>query len=171
MRNPCRIRVSERRFLNLPGHHGGAYVLTYVEDTAAHADSAPVELCATSRIDFEISDGSSRVTLRFAIATAGDRLDTFHKVDTLLDVLGRFRDGLAAEAELHAERRARVDGRACGVREHRPRAGPCPDGHQRLRARVRDIPHEMRMMPHHAAAPAAASDIERHREEHVMPRR
>ena len=40
MRNPCRIRVSERRFLNLPGHHGGAYVLAYVESTADRADTA-----------------------------------------------------------------------------------------------------------------------------------
>ena len=30
---PYRARVSERWFLNLPGFHGGAYVIVYVEDT------------------------------------------------------------------------------------------------------------------------------------------
>ena len=109
MRNPCRIRVSERRFLNLPGHHGGAYVLAYVESTADRADTAA---CAAPRIDFEIGDGAGNVTLRFAIDTAGERPNTFHKVDTLLETLRRFRDGLAAEAQLHAECRARLDGRA-----------------------------------------------------------
>src|SRR4029077_12570871 len=39
MRNPRRIRVSERRFLNLPGYHGGAYVLAYVEDTTDRASA------------------------------------------------------------------------------------------------------------------------------------
>jgi hypothetical protein len=31
---PYRARVDERRFLNLPGFHGGAYVVAYVEDTS-----------------------------------------------------------------------------------------------------------------------------------------
>ncbi len=30
---PYRARVNERWFLNLPGFHGGAYVVAYVEDT------------------------------------------------------------------------------------------------------------------------------------------
>src|SRR5262249_4322393 len=31
---PYRARVDERAFLNLPGFHGGAYVVAYVEDTS-----------------------------------------------------------------------------------------------------------------------------------------
>ena len=31
---PYRARVNERWFLNLPGFHGGAYVVAYVEDTS-----------------------------------------------------------------------------------------------------------------------------------------
>lgn len=32
---PYRARVNERWFLNLPGFHGGAYIVAYVEDTSA----------------------------------------------------------------------------------------------------------------------------------------
>ena len=31
---PYRARVNERWFLNLPGFHGGAYLVAYVEDTS-----------------------------------------------------------------------------------------------------------------------------------------
>ena len=34
MVNPYKARVDERAFLNLPGFHGGAYVVGYVEDTS-----------------------------------------------------------------------------------------------------------------------------------------
>ena len=60
MRNPRRIRVTERRFLNLPGYHGGAYVLAYVEDTTDRA-SANSAVRAPPR----------RSTSRSATATAG----------------------------------------------------------------------------------------------------
>jgi hypothetical protein len=33
MPNPYKARVDVRRFLNLPGFHGGAYVVAYVENT------------------------------------------------------------------------------------------------------------------------------------------
>ena len=32
---PYQARVDERWFLNLPGFHGGAYVVAYVEDTSS----------------------------------------------------------------------------------------------------------------------------------------
>lgn len=35
MPNPYKARVDVRCFLNLPGLHGGAYVVAYVEDTSA----------------------------------------------------------------------------------------------------------------------------------------
>jgi hypothetical protein len=34
---PYRARVNERWFLNLPGFHGGAYVVAYAEDTSISA--------------------------------------------------------------------------------------------------------------------------------------
>jgi hypothetical protein len=34
MPNPYKARVDVRRFLNLPGFHGGAYVVAYVEDSS-----------------------------------------------------------------------------------------------------------------------------------------
>ena len=112
MRNPRRIRVSERQFLNLPGYHHGAYVLAYVEDTTDRAGGDGARPCPTPQVDLEIGDGAGRVTLEFAIDSAGERLNAFHKIDTLVDALVRFRDGLAVEADLYAGRRARIDGRA-----------------------------------------------------------
>ena len=35
MPNPYKARVDVRRFLNLAGFHGGAYVVAYVEDTSS----------------------------------------------------------------------------------------------------------------------------------------
>ena len=37
-------RVSERWFLNLPGFHGGAYVLAYLEDTSELHPPNSIEL-------------------------------------------------------------------------------------------------------------------------------
>ena len=112
MRNPRRIRVTERRFLNLPGYHGGAYVLAYVEDTTDRASANGAGPCPAPQVDFEIGDGDGRVVLHFCLATAAERLNAFHKVDALIETLVRFRAGLAAEADLQVERRARVEGRA-----------------------------------------------------------
>jgi hypothetical protein len=39
---PYRARVDERWFLNLPGFHGGAYIVTYVEDTSARIDAVEI---------------------------------------------------------------------------------------------------------------------------------
>ena len=114
MRNPRRIRVTERRFLNLPGYHGGAYVLAYVEDTTDRASANGAGPCPAPQVDFEIGDGDGRVVLHFGLATAAERLNAFHKVDALIETLVRFRAGLAAEADLQVERRARVEGRASG---------------------------------------------------------
>jgi len=114
--HPCATlaasRVTERRFLNLPGYHGGAYVLAYVEDTTDRASANGAGPCPAPQVDFEIGDGDGRVVLHFGLATAAERLNAFHKVAALIETLVRFRAGLAAEADLQVERRARVEGRA-----------------------------------------------------------
>ena len=47
---PYRARVDERWFLNLPGFHGGAYVVAYVEDTRERALQALVNLSQDDKI-------------------------------------------------------------------------------------------------------------------------
>src|SRR6266542_5267018 len=75
MPNPYRARVDVRRFLNLPGFHGGAYVVAYVEDTSSREltkrDPLGYEgsryFNPQPRIILEIADCSERVNLEFEL--------------------------------------------------------------------------------------------------------
>jgi hypothetical protein len=112
---PYRARVNERWFLNLPGFHGGAYVVAYVEDTGdcgpRHApycdDDCPD--CPENfepRTILEIADCSERVNLYFDVDSELARTNSLHKLDTLIAALRVFRKGLEEEFE-HYERRER----------------------------------------------------------------
>lgn len=66
---PYRARVNERWFLNLPGFHGGAYVVAYVEDTSqrdpervTHRNGERVENIEPRTI-LEIADRANRIEL------------------------------------------------------------------------------------------------------------
>jgi hypothetical protein len=67
MPNPYKARVDMRRFLNLPGFHGGAHILAYVEDTSdreiTKRDLFGYEgsRYVNPRIILEIADCSERV--------------------------------------------------------------------------------------------------------------
>jgi hypothetical protein len=52
----------------------------------------------------EISDCYKRIELEFDITSAEERLNSFHKVETLIAALLAFREGLSAEAALHRHR-------------------------------------------------------------------
>jgi hypothetical protein len=114
MENPHRGRVVEQHFLNLPGFHAGAYIRAYVEDTGEREVSPPTEHRNHShrnhsynygpRIVLEISDCYKRIELDFDITSAEERLNSFHKVETLIAALLAFREGLSAEAALHRRR-------------------------------------------------------------------
>jgi len=92
-------RVDEYARLNRPGLYGDAFVRVYVDDTTAarrrHADPGFV---------LQIADCINTINLEFSVTSAELRENSLFKIDTLLFALQRFRDGLAAEAEL-AERR------------------------------------------------------------------
>ena len=110
MRNPYRARVCERQFLNLPGYHAGAYVRAYVEDTSelpGEYDGRPLN--DDARLELEIADCARRIALEFDITTAGERMNSFHKVDTLIAALQAFRAGMADEAALYRARAAAVE--------------------------------------------------------------
>ena len=94
-------RVDEYARLNRPGLYGDAFVRVFVEDTTARRrrrDRDP-------RLVLEIADCMNTINLEFSLETEQLRENSLFKVDTLLGALGRFRDRLAAEAELAALRR------------------------------------------------------------------
>jgi hypothetical protein len=123
MPNPYKARVDVRRFLNLPGFHGGAYVVAYIEDTSGREITKRDPFgCEGSRyvnprprIILEIADCSERINLEFELDSELDVQNSLHKVDVLLCALGEFRAGLVEEARLYREREPDV------ARLNRPR--------------------------------------------------
>jgi hypothetical protein len=95
-------RVEIETLLNRPGYHGDAYVRAFVEDTSqrrVRGDRIP-----TPRFELDIADCTNTIRLEFGVSTAGDRENSLFKIATLIGALEQFRDGLVAEAELHAKR-------------------------------------------------------------------
>jgi hypothetical protein len=94
-------RVDEHASLNRPGLYGDAFVRVFVEDTTAR----PGRRHRDPQLVLQIADCTNTINLEFSLETPQLRDNSLFKVDTLLGALHRFRDGLAAEAELAAERR------------------------------------------------------------------
>jgi hypothetical protein len=95
MPNPYEARVDVRRFLNLPGFHGGAYVVAYVEDTSRREGNPH------PRVILEIADCNRRINLEFELDSDLDVENSLHKVDVLVAALTEFRAGLVEEARLY----------------------------------------------------------------------
>jgi hypothetical protein len=114
---PYRARVNERVFLNLPGFHGGAYVLAYVEDTSERelVRECEDERCTRCPHNFEprtileLADCSDRIQLWFDIDSEAQRANSLHKVDTLLAALRVFRQGLVDEFEPYDRRQRELE--------------------------------------------------------------
>jgi hypothetical protein len=111
---PYRARVNERWFLNLPGFHGGAYVVGYVEDTSER-HPGPTRWCEEDgcldcphnfepRTILEIADCENRIQLEFDIDSNARRANSLHKLDTLIAALRVFRKGLEEEFAEHDRR-------------------------------------------------------------------
>ena len=96
-------RVDERLILNRLKFDGGAYVSVFVEDTSGrkrrfrHAPLSP-------RLSLRIADCAREINLEFSVNSPELRENSVFKIETLVGALTRFREGLAAEAELYAER-------------------------------------------------------------------
>jgi hypothetical protein len=114
---PYRARVDERWFLNLPGFHGGAYVVAYVEDTRErglqHCGGCEDDECRRCPYNFEprmileIADCHERIELEFDIDSEAGRTNSLYKLyklDTLIAALRVLREGMVAEYEPHDER-------------------------------------------------------------------
>lgn len=116
---PYRARVDERWFLNLPGFHGGAYVVAYVEDTSERSPSSQ-QWCGAECTDcphnfeprtiLEIADCEDRINLEFDVDSEAGRANSLHKLDTLIAALRIFRAGLEAEFEEYDRRERELKG-------------------------------------------------------------
>jgi hypothetical protein len=105
-RRPCSIvartppvRVDEYTRLNRPGLYGDAFVRVFVEDTARRR-----RFRRDPRLVLQIADCMNTINLEFSLLTPQLRENSLFKADTLVGALERFRDALAAEAELAARR-------------------------------------------------------------------
>jgi hypothetical protein len=96
-------RVDERLVLNRPRFDGGAYVRVFVEDTSGRRRRFR-RATPSPRLRLRVADCEHVVNLEFSVESEELRENALFKIDTLLGALGRFRDGLAAEAALYAER-------------------------------------------------------------------
>jgi hypothetical protein len=89
-----------RRFLNLRGHHRGAYVLAVIE---ALGKDEPDDSWARE-LSLEVADCSRRIVLDFPLHTAADRRNSLRKARLLADVTRELCDALEAEAESSSTR-------------------------------------------------------------------
>ena len=135
MPNPYKARVDARRFLNLLGFHGGAYVLAYVEDTSERYVGAGARYNAEPRIILEIADCSNRINLELDVDSDIRVENSLYKIDTLIEALTQLRAGVVAEAELYRERRARIAANA--ERDVAPAPAPNEEQPRRRRRRAR----------------------------------
>ncbi len=93
-------RVDEHTRLNRPGLYGDAFVRVLVEDTTRRRRRRNRD----PWLVLQIADCTNTINLEFSLDTAQLRENSLFKAETLLGALHRFRDGLAAEAELAAQR-------------------------------------------------------------------
>jgi hypothetical protein len=93
-------RVDERHFLNLPGHHAGAYVMAYVEDTSEREPHPYLQ----PRILLQIADCTEAIQLELEIGSDESYRNTMHKLDTLMGALKEMKRGIQAERKLYLQR-------------------------------------------------------------------
>jgi hypothetical protein len=96
-------RVDERTRLSLPGLYGDAYVRVFVEDTSRRKLLLR-RVPPHPRLKLRIADCVNVVNLEFDLGSAELRENSLYKINTLLNALHRFRDGLAAEVDLFEQR-------------------------------------------------------------------
>lgn len=108
-----KARVALDKFLNYPGHHDSAFVRVYVEDTTERdidrKNPTGYEGNPNPRLVFEVADCSNRINLYFELDSPEHRRNSFHKIDTLIEALSAFRDGLVAESTLYKRRQRKID--------------------------------------------------------------
>ena len=111
MPTPYKARVDTRAFLNLPGVHGGATVVAYVEDTSARAlgQNGDTYFNVQPRTILEISDCQNRISLELDVHSDCALENSLHKLDVLTSALDELRAGLVAERALFRKRSRRIE--------------------------------------------------------------
>jgi len=99
------VRVDERTPLNFADFDGGAHVRVFVEDTSMR--KVRRRRIPSPRLKLRITDCDNEIHLEFSVDTAELRANSLDKIQTLIAALQRFQIGLAAEAELRAQRERR----------------------------------------------------------------
>ena len=106
MQQPYRHRVNRREFLNLPGFHAGAYVMAYVEDTSERGLERYGDGFENPhpRMLLQIADCEKHIDLEFELYSPHQRMNSFHKIQALIDALEEFKAGMAEESTLYKRR-------------------------------------------------------------------
>lgn len=86
-----RPRLYVRRFLNLPGHHGSAYVFIRVRRVSG-TEGSSIE------VTFTMTDCYDRISLEFDMDTPAGRRNSVHKARVVRDAAARLVDALEAES-------------------------------------------------------------------------
>lgn len=98
-----RNHIDVRKFLNRKGYNAQGFILARVSDTSTCRErNCSHEWCRD--IELSIGDCSRYVRLDFEVSGGpGQRRNSLHKIDLLVEVLTEFRDALRVEAEREAE--------------------------------------------------------------------
>lgn len=91
-----RIKFVGREFLNKPGFHSGSNIYCSIsqEFYSSKCDSKYPDYL---EVEFNIFDCSRAITLTFDTDNKEDRENSIYKVNTMIDVLTKFRDGMITE--------------------------------------------------------------------------
>ena len=100
-----RHRLRTRRFLNIQGYSGNAFISAAVEDSTNHKKGE--HGWPWSNIELVLSDCSRVISLDFPLDTPGERRNSLRKIAILVDTLAEFQAALEAEAELAEKRMPR----------------------------------------------------------------
>lgn len=94
------VIYSKKEFLNLPGHETVACILTHMVKIDWGKEE---DLQREIDYEFVITDCSDNIKLRIVDGTEYDRENSMYKIDTLIDVLTKFRSALVDEFKIQAE--------------------------------------------------------------------
>lgn len=88
------IIFERKEFLNMPGHHGMANIVTHITTESRWRDD---ELDRSINVKLDIADCSRVITMDVDGYDEYERENTLHKLDVLIDVLTDFKKALKKE--------------------------------------------------------------------------
>jgi hypothetical protein len=99
--------------LNLPGYQSTAAIVAEIEDTSTWEEgkgrngrSMKNAYAVEPHIMVQFANCDRSISFDFDITTPEERSNSFHKIDTMIDALMSFREGLTIEAQRYKKRQA-----------------------------------------------------------------